>query len=313
MKECLPPIIAVVGPTASGKTAVAERLAYTFSGEIVSADSRTVYRGMDIGTAKVRGPVAEHGPYAGAVYHHGTHHWLLDLVAPHESFTVAQWKKEAVRVIANIHQRHHLPVVVGGTGLYVQHLVDNLEPPQIAPDAALRARLEEQTLPALVQLLKKYDPDAVERIDCKNPRRVIRTLEICISSGQPFAAQRRRGTSLYHALQIGIAVPREELYARIDARVREQVRDGLFAEVTSLVEQYGPDIPALSAIGYRQVVVYLQKKCTKAEAVERIMFDSHAYARRQLTWLRRDPRIVWVKNAEEAEIAVRTFLMEDGM
>ncbi|MBP9749037.1 tRNA (adenosine(37)-N6)-dimethylallyltransferase MiaA, partial [Patescibacteria group bacterium] len=168
-------------------------------------------------------------------------------------------------------------------------------------------------LPALVQLLKKYDPDAVERIDCKNPRRVIRALEICISSGQPFAAQRRWGTPLYHALQIGIAVPREELYARIDARVREQVKEGLFAEVAALLEKYGSDIPALSAIGYRQVVSYLQKKCTKAEAIERIMFDSHAYARRQLTWLRRDARIVWVKNVEEAEIAVRTFLVEDGM
>jgi tRNA dimethylallyltransferase len=313
MKEHLPRLIAVVGPTASGKTAIAERLAYKFSGEIVSADSRTVYRGMDIGTAKVRGAVAQHGPYAGAVYHGGTHHWLLDVVAPNESFTVAQWKKEAMEVIARIHKRHHLPVVVGGTGLYVQSVIDNFEPPQIAPDAALRSELESQTLSALVQLLKKYDPDAVERIDIKNPRRVIRALEICISSGQPFAAQRRRGTPLYHALQIGIAIPREELYARIDTRVREQIRDGLFREVATLVETYGPDIPALSAIGYRQVVSYLQKKCPKAEAIERIMFDSHAYARRQLTWLRRDTRIVWVKNVEEAEIAVRTFLVEDGM
>ena len=298
-------LLAIVGPTASGKTVLGEHLARMFSGEIVTADSRTVYRGMDIGTAKVHGTAVELGAYAGAVLHNGVHHWLLNLVEPDTLFTVADWKKAAMRVIHGIADREHLPIVVGGTGLYVQSVVDNLEPPPVAPNLPLRAELERQPLPDLMRLLQTYDADAAKRIDCKNSRRVIRALEVCMSSGRRFSLERRPSTALYRTLHIGISVPRAELYTRIDARVDAQVRAGLFAEAQKLVEKYGSTIPALSAIGYREVIPYLEKKCSKAAAIERIKFDSHAYARRQLTWLRRDTRIMWINRSKEAEELVR--------
>lgn len=304
----LPKIVAVVGPTGSGKTGLGLQLAYKFSGEVICADSRAVYRGMDIGTAKVLGTRVVNGRYTGSTYHKGAHHWLQDMVEPDVQFTVADWKAAAVEAIAKILGRGHLPVVVGGTGLYVQALVDNLEPPPIAPNTALRATFESKPLPELVSMLKKYDPEAERRIDLKNPRRVIRALEVFILSGEPMSALRRRGHKLYEVLQIGVDLPRAELYRKIDERVDEMVKEGLWEEVRGLLRKYPPDLPAFSAIGYREVIANLAGKLTKAETIDRIKLDTHAYARRQLTWLRRDKRIRWIKEDGEAIDLVREFL-----
>jgi len=304
----LPKIVAAVGPTGSGKTGLGLKIAYKFSGEVVCADSRAVYRHMDIGTAKVLGTPIRSGRYGGSTYFKGAHHWLQDLVEPDVQFTVADWKAAALEVIGKIEGRKHLPVVVGGTGLYVQALVDNLEPPAIAPNTALRATFEKKPLAELVATLKRYDPSVGDKIDLKNPRRVIRALEVFILSGEPMSAQRKRGPKLYDVLQIGLDVTRTELYRKIDVRVGEMVKEGLFEEVKGLLKKYPPDLPAFSAIGYREVVAHFAGRLSKAETIERIKFDTHAYARRQLTWLRRDKRVHWVKEDEEASRLVREFL-----
>jgi tRNA dimethylallyltransferase len=307
----LPKIVAIVGPTGSGKSGLGLQAAYKFSGEIVCADSRAVYRGMDIGTAKVLGAPVMSGAYAGSTFYRGAHHWLQDMVEPDYPFTVADWKAAAIEVIGKILGRHHLPIVVGGTGLYVQALVDNLEPPTVAPNAALRASLEAKPLSELVATLKGYDQEAAAKLDLKNPRRVVRALEVFILSGEPMSALRRRGPQLYEALQIGLEVPRQELYRMIDQRVDEMIKEGLFDEVRALMRRYPAELVAFMAIGYREVIAHFQKRMTKAQTVERIKLDTHSYARRQMTWLRRDKRVHWVKEDEEALRLIREFLSRE--
>ncbi|OGL79815.1 tRNA (adenosine(37)-N6)-dimethylallyltransferase MiaA [Candidatus Uhrbacteria bacterium RIFCSPHIGHO2_12_FULL_57_11] len=296
-------LIVVIGPTASGKTALGIRLAKKYGGEVVSADSRQVYRGMDIGTAK---PVC--GVQRGRCSVEGVRHHLIDVVDPDEQFSVADWKQMALEATRGIIRRGHLPIVVGGTGLYIQSVVDNIEPPRIAANPTLRATLESKSLPELQRMLKRYDPDAAKRIDIKNPRRIIRALEVAIMTGQPFLSQRKKGKPLFDVLEIGINVSRSGLYRRIDERVDEQIRAGLVEEVRGLVARYGPDLSALTAIGYRQIILHLNEKMTLDRAVERIKFDTHAYARRQMTWFRRDKRIRWIHNSEEAEPLAVEFL-----
>lgn len=296
VKHSYPKLLVVLGPTASGKTALGIRIAKKFGGEVISADSRQVYRGMDIGTAKSKHVVD------------GVRHHLIDVVDPDAAFSVAEWKRMAVAAAKDIIERGHIPIVVGGTGLYIQAIVDNVEPPNIAPNPTLRATLEKKSLSELVTMLKRYDPDAAKRIDIKNSRRVIRALEVAIMTGQPFHSQQKKGKPLFEALQIGIDVPRDELYRRIDERVDEQIKQGLVDEVRRLVDRYAPDIPSLTAIGYRQIVAHLQGKMTLAQAIERIKFDTHAYARRQMTWFRKDKRIQWISKPSEAERCVEVFL-----
>ena len=315
MKDTLPKIIVVLGPTASGKTALGIRLAKKYGGEVVSADSRQVYRGMDIGTAKPPSDEEEKGKKRGGKGEEkririvdGVPHYLIDVVDPDEPFSVADWKQMALEATRGIIRRGHLPIVVGGTGLYIQSVVDNIEPPRIAANPTLRATLESKSLPELQRMLKRYDPDAAKRIDIKNPRRIIRALEVAIMTGQPFLSQRKKGKPLFDVLEIGINVSRSGLYRRIDERVDEQIRAGLVEEVRGLVARYGPDLSALTAIGYRQIILHLNEKMTLDRAVERIKFDTHAYARRQMTWFRRDKRIRWIHNSEEAEPLAVEFL-----
>lgn len=298
----LPKIIVVVGPTASGKTALGLELAKKFDGEIINADSRQVYTGMNIGTAKIaRGPGKEY--IAEGVRHH-----LIDVVQPDDEFTLAHYKKMAVVAIDDIIKRGKLPIIVGGTGLYVWSIIDNLDIPAVAPDTVLRAKLEKLNLPELIKLLKEADPLSAGNIDLKNPRRVLRALEVALSTDESFITKRKMLPPLYDVLQLGIIVERDELVKRVNDRVDRQIRDGLVDEVSGLSKKYAWNLPAMSGIGYRQIGLFLKGEMSLADAVEMIKRDTRRYAKRQITWFKRDKRIHWVKNFNDAETELKSFI-----
>lgn len=302
------PLIALLGPTASGKSALALNLAEAFFGEIVSADSRLLYRGMDIGTAKTT--VADRA----RIPHH-----LIDVATPDVSYDLARWKDEAARIIAAIGGRGDLPFLVGGTAQWTTALLDGWEPPSVVPDPPFRAAMEERAraegVAPLRAELAAHDPEAAARTG-PNLRRIIRALEVIRATGEPFSAQRRRAAQPYRDLRIGLSLPRDVLYARIDARVEAMIAAGLVAEVRALLDAgYNPALPAMSGIGYRQVAEYLHGGTTLKKMCERIKQATHRYARHQMTWLRRDAAIVWLDahNADqllaEATALVRRFLL----
>ena len=286
------PLLVVVGPTASGKTALALALAERFNGEIIGADSRQIYRGMDIGTAK---PTAEQ---RARVAHH-----LMDVVEPDAAYTLAQYQDDANRAILDVWERGRLPLLVGGTGLYVRSVVDGLAIPAVPPDADLRARLEADSLAsgpvALHARLTALDPVAARMIAPTNQRRVIRALEVCLLTGQPFSAQRGSRSTLYVPLLLGVSTERVRLYAWADARVDAMLAAGLANEVAALAAKgYAWDLPAMSSLGYRQIGAHLRGEVTLEAALERMKFDTHGYIRRQLTWFRPDTRITWLDAAQ---------------
>lgn len=288
-------LIVILGPTASGKTALGIALAKRFGGEVVSADSRQVYRGMDIGTAKPRD--TEDVP-----------HHLIDVATPDEPFSVADWKRLALGAMDDIVRRGRVPIVVGGTGLYIQSVVDNIEIPAVPANQTLRTSLETKSDDDLIRLLRTLDPEHARRVDKKNRRRVIRALEVAILTGESFSSARRAGPPLFDVLQIGQDAPRAELYRNIDARVLHQIEEGFVDEVRRLLNNYDSVLPSFSAIGYREIGQYLRGEMTLADAIRRIQFATHAYARRQMTWFRRDKRIHWVRTSREAESLVANFL-----
>lgn len=307
----LPKIIVIAGPTASGKTGLGIKIAKKLGGEIISADSRQVYKGMDIGTGKPARDKRQ-GTRDKDFRVSGTRHYLFDVVRPDEEFTVALWKEKALSVIKDILKRGRVPIVVGGTGLYIKSLVLNLDIPQVLPNARLRKKLELKIknfgLPALYKDLLKLDPGAKGVVDAKNPRRVIRAIEVCLATGKPFTTLQRQGEPLFDVLELGIDFPRKELYKRIDKRVLEMHKTGLLAETKKLLKKYSLRIPAMSGIGYKEAGEYLTKKSNLNEAIERTQLRTHAYARRQLTWFRKDKKIKWIKTQKQAENAIKRFL-----
>lgn len=305
----LPKIIAVVGPTASGKTDVGIAIARVFDGEVVAADSRTVYKGMDIGTAKPQGERlagALHASSIGSLFGppafvvDGIVHWGFDLVEPNEPFTVKDYQTFADKMINDILSRGKLPVVVGGTGLYVQSIIDRPTYTSVAPNPELRAELQAMGTQALLDEIGERDPDVLAAIDEDNRVRLVRALEILRTTGKPLSTERQHEAPRYEALQIGMDVAREELYARIDQRVDSMIGQGLVDEVRDLRDRYGSDSSAMTGIGYRQICDFFDGKEKLREAVIRIKYDTHHYAKRQETWFRRDCRIQWVKTAKEA-------------
>jgi tRNA dimethylallyltransferase len=291
----------VLGPTACGKSATGIALAQRFDGEIVSADSRQVYRGLDTGTAKVTP-----GERA-LVPHH-----LLDVADPRQVYTVAQYQRDAIAAINAILERGYQPFLVGGSPHYIQAVVDNLEIPLIAPQPELRAQLESRPLAELLAQLEVLDPQSAATIDRSNPRRVIRALEVCLVSGKPFSQQRRLAEPLYRSLLLGLEWPREVLYHRIDARVDERMRQGMVQEVQGLLEE-GVSHERLEALGleYRYISRLLRGEfSSEDEMVQKLKYAIHDFTRRQLTWFRRDKRIVWIQGGdmERAMQAVQRFL-----
>lgn len=286
-----PPVLALVGPTAVGKTALSLTVATALNAEIISVDSRQVYRGMDIGTAKAT--AAERA----SVQHH-----LLDVVTPDEAYSVALYQRQARTVIARLHAHGKLPLLVGGTGLYFRAVCDGLVLPPVPPQPELRAEWEARVaagdLAGLVAELRRLDPVGAERLDLANPRRVIRALEVTRVSGRPFSTWQRRQPPSLHTIWLGLTRPRAELYARINARASEQIAAGLVEEVHRLVQQgYGYDLPAMQSMGYREIGQYLQGQLTLDEAIASQQQATRRYARRQLTWFRRDERITWLPAA----------------
>jgi tRNA dimethylallyltransferase len=303
MSNPLPKLVVLLGPTASGKSGSGIRLAQHFNGEIISADSRQVYRGLDIGTAKVT-PAEQ-----ALVPHH-----LLDVADPREVYTVVQFQQDAITAINDTLKRGHQPFLVGGSPHYIQAVVDNLDIPHIEPQPELRAQLEKRPLPELLAQLEELDPQSAATIDRNNPRRVIRALEVCLISGNPFSQQRKMAEPLYQSLLLGIEWPREILYRRIDARVDERMQQGMVQEVQRLLDE-GISRERLEALGleYRYITRLLRGEFkNEDEMVQKLKYAIHDFTRRQLTWFRKDKRIVWVNGGdwEQAEEVVRDFLHE---
>jgi tRNA dimethylallyltransferase len=305
-----PPLLVIVGPTAVGKTELSIQLAERLDGEIVSADSRLFYRGMDIGTAK---PTLEERR---RVPHH-----LIDVVDPTSTWSLALFQQAAAQAIAAIHTRGRLPMLVGGTGQYIHAVTYGWTPPVTRPDALLRAELEARAelegYQALYAELQALDPAAAEKIDPRNVRRTIRALEVIRLTGRKFSEQRGITVSPYRLLTVGLTQPRPELYARVDARIEAMFAGGLLDEVQRLLDSgCSPDLPTMSAIGYRECIQVLNGSMTVEQAKVEMRRLTRIFVRRQANWFKLvDPSIHWFEAGQagimsDIEQIIRAFLME---
>jgi tRNA dimethylallyltransferase len=298
-------LVVIVGPTAVGKTRLALRLAGELGAEIVSADSRQVYRGMDIGTDK---PTAEERQ---RVPHH-----LVDIVDPDEEFTLARYQDMAHAAIDDMLTRDRVPLLVGGTGLYIKAVVEGWSIPRVRPNEALRAELyreaEVEGGEALHARLRQVDPVAAEKIDWRNVRRVIRALEVYLETGRPISELQRRKPPLYRVLQIGLTMERAALYQRIDQRVDRMIERGLVEEMRGLVEQgYGFELPAMSGLGYRQVGCYLRGEISLEEAIRLIKRDTRRFVRQQYNWFRLDDEgIHWFQALDDPYERIKGVILQ---
>jgi len=296
-------LVAVVGPTGVGKSRLALDLAQAFDGEIVSADSRQVYRYMDIGTAK---PSRQE---LSLIHHH-----LIDVVNPDEDFSLAQYQQLAYEAITDIQKRRNLAILVGGSGLYIWAVVDGWKIPKVAPDLKLRRRLEEKVARGgrneLYRELAMVDPVAAQRIDPRNVRRIIRALEVYRSAEAPISQLQLKTKPLYETLIISLTADRAELYRRIDLRVDEMMELGLVDEVKGLLDKgYALSLPAMSGIGYKQIGMYLREELTLAAAIQQIKFETHRLVRHQYSWFRlKDDRIRWFDIQKGANSEIKTLV-----
>jgi len=285
------PLLVIVGPTATGKSALAVECCLRLEGEIVSADSMQVYRHMDIGTAK---PTPEE--------RRGVAHHCIDLVEPDEEYSVARYKRDAEAAIADIYARGKLPMLCGGTGLYVKAVLYGLDLPIAAADWDLRKRLEDEArrlgAAGLHERLRQVDPQVAARIHPNNIRRVVRALEVFALTGRPMSSYHRldhQPRPQYNVLAFGLNLPRAELYRRIDARVEAMMRRGLLEEVRWLLDHgYSEHLVAMKGLGYRQLALHLRREVDLHSAVYLIKRDTRHYARRQLTWFRAEPALRWL-------------------
>jgi tRNA dimethylallyltransferase len=302
-----PQVAVLVGPTAVGKTAAAVHLARRLGAEIVNADSLQVYRELDIGTAKPTSAERALAP-----------HHLVDIVSPNEPYDAARYTREARQVIAELHARGVLPLVVGGTGLYIKALLHGIfAEGKAAPEVRerLRAELPAQGLAALYARLQDLDPETAQRLPPGDAYRIVRALEVMEATGRPLSVlygEHGFRDRPYETVKLGLSFPRPELYARIEARVEAMLAAGWLEEVHRLLARYGPDLKPLKSLGYRRLVEFLQGGADWEETVARIKQDTRRYAKRQLTWFRADPEVRWFRPEQtEAMLSVvQRFLAE---
>jgi len=291
-----PKLIVILGPTASGKTELAIKLAKKFNGEIVSADSRQVYKGMDIGTAK---PTKKEMK--------GIPHHLLNVASPKRKFTVAQYRKLALKAIEKIQKKGKIPFLVGGTWFYIKAVVDGLVIPEVPPDWKLRKRLEKKSPEELYKILKKLDPERAKTIEKENPRRLIRAIEICKKIGK--VPPLKFKPLPYPVLMIGIKRKKKELMERIRKRFFEWLKRGLILEVIKL-RKMGVSFKRIEEFGmhYREIAKYLKGEISEKEMIENSIREIQNYAKKQLNWFKKDKRVKWVKDLREAEKLVKKYL-----
>jgi len=304
-KKAKPPLIIVLGPTASGKTALSVKLAQKFNGEIISADSRQIYRYMDIGTDKIS--AKDMG---------GIKHYMIDIKNPDQIFTMADFQREATRCIGEILNKGKLPFLVGGTGLYINAIAESYELDSAPPDKDLRGELEKELIEkganALHDMLKELDPLSASKIHPNNHRYLIRALEINLKSGKPKG--NRKGESKYEIFKIGIDWPREDLYARINKRVEEQIGRGILNEIKTLLsEGYARTLPSMTGLGYKEFFPYLDNEKSVEECLEDLKQNTRNYAKRQLTWFGRDDTIYWITPGELKEISGGDFYVKNQL
>ena len=345
-------ILVILGPTSSGKSDIAIKLAKKFNGEIISADSRQIYRGMDIGTGKIsrdkrfdleelqKGSILRNferqrkrersnlGKKVEPWTAHGIPHHMLDIVSPRTDFNVAKFKKQTERIINNILKRGKLPIICGGTGFWIKAIVDNVNFPEVKPDWKMRKKLEKYSAIKIFAILKKLDPLRAKNIDRKNKVRLIRAIEICKVIGKvPAAAgipspsallrinsvEGSRQNIRYNFLQIGLKLSREKLYSNIERRVKTRFRQGMILEVENLHKQ-GLSWKKIQSFGlaYYWIPLYLQNKISKSKLIEKVIQAEINYAKRQRTWFKRDKRIEWLKNYSQIVKSVQGYMRNEN-
>lgn len=293
-------LLVIAGPTATGKTALALELAKKFNGEIISADSRQIYQSMDIGTGKeIKNAGTRIQKSQGKWIVDDTPIYLYDLVTPDKTFSVAQFQQLAYQTIGETHEKNKLPILVGGTGLYVRAVTEGLKIPKVAPNKKLRRRLESRSLASLLRELQNVDPETYEKIDKFNTRRVIRALEIYHQVGEPASKLKGKFKVNYDILKVGLTSNRNYLYERADKQVDNWFERGFIEEVRNLLKKgYRETFTSLTSLGYRQVVMLLHQKITLEESKQRIKWEQHSYIRRQITWFKKETNINWFDIAE---------------
>ena len=301
-----PKVIVICGPTASGKTALSIELAKKINGEIISSDSMQIYKDMDIGTAKPTKQEMQE-----------IKHYLLDFVEPDQRYSVAQFKKDAEKAIEEILAKNKVPIIVGGTGLYVDSLIYGIEYQEIELDQKYREELEEKVqkegLETLYEQAKKIDPQAIEKISANDKKRILRILEIYHSTGKTKTQQEiesRKNEVKYDYKVFALNIEREKLYERINKRVDIMIKQGLIQEVENLCSKYTEFPTAMQGLGYKEVVEYLQGKISEQEMIEKIKMETRRYAKRQLTWFRKNKQTIWLdatKGKENVEIILKEY------
>ena len=301
-----PKVIVICGPTASGKTALSIELAKKINGEIISSDSMQIYKDMDIGTAKPTKQEMQE-----------IKHYLLNFVEPDQRYSVAQFKKDAEKAIEEILAKNKVPIIVGGTGLYVDSLIYGIEYQEIELDKKYREELEEKAqkegLETLYEQAQKIDPQAMEKISANDKKRILRILEIYHSTGKTKTQQEiesRKNEVKYDYKVFALNMEREKLYERINKRVDIMIEQGLIQEVENLCRKYTEFPTAMQGLGYKEVVEYLQGKISEQEMIEKIKMETRRYAKRQLTWFRKNKQTIWLdatKGKENVEIILKEY------
>ncbi len=276
-------LIVICGPTATGKTALAVHLGTVFKAPVLSADSRQVYRGFNVGTAK---------PTLGEQA--GVPHFLIDIADPRETYTAARFQQEATALIHTFHQQGITPILAGGTGLYIQSVTEGLVIPSVAPDPVIRELLASKPLTALRAELLSKDPEAALSIHPNDRLRTSRALEVWYTTGKPLSSQKGRNPPSYPILYLGLDTPnRAVLQRRIESRTRTMVDKGLLEEIHGLGTQYGQNLSLLETLGYREFRKHLHKECTLEEAVQQTILHTRQFAKRQTTWFKANPHTLW--------------------